>query len=95
LPIFPRGTGIGFADQRPDFKAVRDQFWADFASGLGVEPAKVTEAWQAAEEKAKATLAAQRDAWVSALAAQLGVDKEKVAAALQECGGAKRFARGR
>jgi hypothetical protein len=116
------------ADQRPDFKAVREQFWADFASGLGVspetlqaaiqkvreekafkhhgdgftealaaelgvEPAKVTEAWQAATQAAKEKLAAQRNAWVAALAAQLGVDKEKVAAALHECGGANRFAR--
>jgi hypothetical protein len=124
-------SGLFLPDPRLDFKAAREQFWADFASGLGVspetlkaaiqkvreqksfkhhgagddftealatelgvEPVKVTEAWQAAKQKAKESLAAQRDAWVGALATQLGVDKAKVAAALHDCGGANRFARG-
>jgi hypothetical protein len=58
-----------------------------------VDAAKVTEAFDAARDAAKARLAAQRDAWIGALADQLGIEKEKVAAALRECGGAKHFAR--
>jgi Holliday junction resolvasome RuvABC DNA-binding subunit len=71
-----------------------DHFTEALATELGVEPAKVTEAWQAAQQKAKESLAAQRDAWVGALATQLGIDKAKMAAALHDCGGANRFARG-
>jgi hypothetical protein len=58
-----------------------------------VDAATVTQAFDAANEAAKARLAAQRDAWIGALAAQLGLEKEKVAAALQDCGGAGHFAR--
>jgi hypothetical protein len=59
----------------------KDAFVAAFATALGVDPATVPTAFEAARTEQKAQRKAARDAFVTALAAQLNVPQEKVAAA--------------
>lgn len=59
----------------------KDEFVAAFASALGVDPATVPAAFDAARTEQKAQRKAARDAFVAALATQLNVPQEKVAAA--------------
>jgi hypothetical protein len=68
----------------------REEFKQAFASALGKDVATVEAAYKAAREKLKAAWEARRDAFVQALAAQLGVSAEKVDEAFDHRCGFKR-----
>ncbi len=71
------------ADQRPDFKAVREQFWADFASGLGVSPETLKAAIQKVREEKSFKHDGDGNGFTEALATELGVEPAKVTEAWQ------------
>jgi hypothetical protein len=65
----------------------REQFKQAFASALGKDTATVETAFKNARDKQKAEFKARRDAFIAALAAQLGVPVEKVDAVFNSrCG---------
>ena len=97
---FASGLGVTTDQLKAALQQVREQahtgdkgdFAEGLASALNIDPAKVQPAWESAKDAFKARAKAQRDAWVAALASALGLPTEQVAAALQTCGGANKFA---
>jgi hypothetical protein len=77
----PDQVKAAFQQARAGDADTKDAFVAAFATALGVDPATVPTAFDAARTEQKAQRKAKRDAFVAALATQLNVAPEKVAAA--------------
>jgi|SRR5215207_3990053 len=66
------------SDQKPDFKANREQFFADFAANLGVTPEQLKAAIQQVRDEKSFKHHGDRDDFTEALASALGVEPAKV-----------------
>ena len=77
------GGARGRRRPAPRLQAVREQFWADFASGLGVSPETLRAAIQKVREEKSFKHHGDGNDFTEALAAELGVEPAKVTEAWQ------------